>query len=327
MKIAENIDSKNINFNYLDKINNTLLIIQNTKKTLKLTEWFAQNRDFLIQAITTYGGALLRGFDINGVSEFNQCVKSMSSNLLDYTFRSTPRSRLGGNIFTATEYPANRVIPMHNENAYTKNWPRYIFFFNVIEADEGGETPISDSRRVYNKIDLDIRHKFEDKKLLYVRNYHDSIDLSWQEVFQTEERDMVNAYCDRFGINYSWNSTGSILTTKELCQASLSHPITGEMIWFNQAHLFHPSSLPKGNYECLVVALGLEYLPRNVFYGDGTTIKPKDLKHILDVYESEKLTFRWQRGDLMVLDNMLLAHGREPFKGQRKVAVAMTGDF
>jgi hypothetical protein len=90
--MAENIDSKNINFNYLDKTNNTLLIIQNMKQTLKLTEWFVQNRDFLIQAITTYGGALLRGFDINGVSEFNQCVKSMSSNLLDYTFRSTPRA-------------------------------------------------------------------------------------------------------------------------------------------------------------------------------------------------------------------------------------------
>ena len=37
----------------------------------------------------------------------------------------------------------------------------------------------------------------------------------------------------------------------------------------------------------------------------------------------KNLKFQWQKGDIMILDNILTAHSREPYKGERKVAVAM----
>lgn len=67
------------------------------------------------------------------------------SRFLEYTYRLTPRTKLGGKIYTATEYPADQFIPLHNENAYAETWTQKIMFFCVIQEKTGGETPIADS--------------------------------------------------------------------------------------------------------------------------------------------------------------------------------------
>src|SRR5690606_7153367 len=139
---------------------------------------------------------------------FNKVVQIICPNLLDYVYRSTPRTRLGGKIYTATEYPPDRIIPLHNENSYTKSWPHKIFFFSVIVAAEGGETPIASSRNVYKRIDNSIREKFETKGIMYVRNYTPGVDLSWQDVFQTEQKCEVDEFCKNNGIQAQWNNYG-----------------------------------------------------------------------------------------------------------------------
>ena len=50
-----------------------------------------------------------------------------------------------------------------------------------------GQTPIGDVHNVYNRVDPKIREEFEQRKILYVRNYNNGLGLRWQEVFQTEE--------------------------------------------------------------------------------------------------------------------------------------------
>jgi alpha-ketoglutarate-dependent taurine dioxygenase len=35
------------------------------------------------------------------------------------------------------------------------------------------------------------------------------------------------------------------------------------------------------------------------------------------------ISFRWERGDVLLLDNYLVAHGRNPYEGPRKILVAM----
>jgi len=287
-------------------------------------EWLKENKVLLEQCLIKYNGVLLRNFGIYAISEFNKVAQIISPTLLDYFYRSTPRTKLGGKIYTATEYPANRTIPFHNENSYTNNWPRKIFFFSVIAAPEGGETPIASSRNVYKKIDNSIKEKFEEKGIMYVRNYTPGIDLSWQDVFQTEHKEEVNKFCKDHNILFQWNLSGPELTTKQVYRASINHFITGEPVWFNQAHLFHISALDKSDRISLIKLLGKKNLPRNTFYGDGSNIEQEDLDHIRNIYNEEKVKFKWQKGDIMILDNILTAHAREPFKGQRKVAVAMS---
>ena len=286
-------------------------------------EWVKENKKLLEEYLVKFDGVLLRNFGIYSVSEFNKIVQIICPNLLDYVYRSTPRTRLGGKIYTATEYPADRTIPLHNENAYSKSWPHRIFFFSVIVATEGGETPIASSRNVYKRIDSSIREKFEKYGILYVRNYTPGVDLSWQEVFQTDKREEVDKYCQEHEIDLQWNKNGPELTTKEVCQATIKHPTTGEPVWFNQAHLFHISALDESDRLSLIRELGEDNVPRNTFYGDGSSIELEALEHIRKAYNEEKIKFKWHKGDIMMLDNILTAHAREPFKGERKIAVAM----
>ncbi len=313
-------DSK---LSFFEKDLSKILVCEPKNKDLDVFTWALEHKKLIEDEILKYGGILLRNFGLYSLSEFNRFVQVLAPNLLEYIYRSTPRTRLGGKIYTATEYPADRTIPLHNENAYSRSWPNKIFFFSVLVASEGGETPIVDSRNIYQKIDSEIRKKFEEKGVLYVRNYRSGMDLSWQEVFQTDKKDEVEKYCENNSIKWEWNRGLSELTTLQICQATLSHPQTNEKVWFNQAHLFHVSNLEEDARRSLLEEYGEEYLPRNAFYGDGTPFEIDVLNHIREIYEQGKIIFQWQKGDIMLLDNMLMAHGREPYKGERKVAVAM----
>ena len=261
--------------------NGPLVLEAKDKPDFNSFEWFKENKLLLEDNILKHGGILLRNFNIYSLSEFNRIVQILSPNLLDYVYRSTPRTKLGGKIYTATEYPADRVIPMHNENAYSKSWPHKIFFFSVIVASEGGETPIADSRNVYKKIDSQVRSKFGEYGVMYTRNYTKGIDLSWQEVFQTEEKEVVEKYCEENDIEFQWKQGIPELTTRQTCQATLIHPVSGEPVWFNQAHLFHISSLDNESRLSLIKELGDDNIPRNASYGNGEPIDNEVLNHIL----------------------------------------------
>lgn len=299
-------------------------VIEASNKILDPAQWLHENKLALEEIILNYGGVLLRNFDISSISDFNRFAQTFSPNLLEYIYRSTPRSKLENGIYSATEYPANQQIPLHNENSYSRSWPQKIFFFSMIVAAQGGSTPLANSKSVYQKIDPIIRHEFEKKGVLYVRNYRQGIDLCWQEVFQTDRKEIVESYCKNNGIEMTWKSGDHDLTTKQCCQATAIHPLTQETVWFNQAHLFHYSALDKDIYQFLLNEFGENNLPRNAYYGDGTLIATETLDHIREVYEQEKIKFNWQERDIMILDNLLMAHGRETYQGARKVAVAMS---
>ena len=268
------------------------------------------------------GGILFRGFEVGSAQMFQSFAASFGHTLLNYEFGSTPRSKVDGGIYTSTEYPAHQHIPLHNEQAYTREWPMKIWFYCDVAAQEGGETPIADSRAIYRDIHPKIRQRFADKGLMYVRNYGNGLDLPWQRVFNTESPAEVNAYCAKNGIDFEWGDDGE-LRTRQRCQGVARHPVTGEAVWFNQAHLFHLSTLDAATREILVDSVGEENVPRNVYYGDGSPITDQELDHVRAVLEKHKVAFPWKSGDVLMLDNMLVAHARSPFKGPRKVMVAM----
>lgn len=268
----------------------------------------------------TVGGVLLRGFSVPTIPHFQQFAASFGHPLLSYEFASTPRSAIGSGVYTSTEYPAHQHIPLHNEQAYTREWPMKIWFHCVTASPVGGETPIADSRAILRRMPARIRELFE-PGLLYVRNY-DDFDVPWQKVFNTEDRREVEAFCRRAQIRCTWTDEGG-LRTSQLCQAVEVHPRTGENVWFNQGHLFHASNLQPEVRESLEDLLGPDNLPRNVFFADGRPIPDAVFDEVRAVLAQETVSFRWQAGDVLMLDNMLVAHARAPFEGPRKVVVAM----
>ncbi|CAN5569269.1 TauD/TfdA family dioxygenase [soil metagenome] len=302
------------------------LVIQPTIDGLNLIHWVGNNKEFLESNLLKHGAILFRNFGNQAVEDFERFIQTASGQLLDYTYRSTPRQRVGGNVFTSTEYPPEMSIFLHNENSYSRNWAMKLFFLCVRSAESGGETPIADSRTIYEQIDVEIRERFSRKKVMYVRNYGSDVDLSWQNVFQTESKAEVEEYCRRADMSFEWLGNER-LRTRQICQSVAAHPKTGKMVWFNQANLFHVSSLPLEIQNSLLASYAEEFLPRNVYFGDGERIEASVIEHINQVYSREMVSFPWQKGDILMLDNMLMAHGRNPFTGQRKIVVGMAEPF
>ncbi|MFD0354370.1 TauD/TfdA family dioxygenase [Streptomyces sp. NPDC127110] len=206
--------------------------------------------------------------------------------------------------------------------SYREAWPPTLFFACVVPAEEGGETPFADSARVYGRLPATTRDRYERHGVMYVRNFGHGVDLSWQEAFQTEDRDRVDAYCRAHGTLTEWLG-GERLRTRHVVQASTVSRTTGRRVWFNQAHLFHVSSLPAGVQEALREDFAEDELPRNAFHGDGSPLRPDDLAEIRAAYAAEEIAFPWQAGDVAVIDNEQFAHGRRPFTGARSTLVAM----
>ena len=320
--MTPNNESLEISATRLVGLTNAPVVVSATNPQQVLAEFAGEHRQWLEATLHEAGAILFRGFVTEGLDGFQRFMQSISGDLLPYTYRSSPRTLVKDNIYTSTEYPPDQRIPFHTEMSYTTTWPMKIGFMSLVVAATGGETPIADSRRVYSRIPRDIRQSFEDKGVMYVRNYTPWLDLSWQTVFQATTRDEVDQFCKSAGINAEWVSDEH-LRTRQVCQGVSRHPVTGEKVWMNQAHLFHVTSLDPDAVEILLEDFGEENLPRNTYYGDGTPIEPEVFSAIRDAYDAEALVFPWKKDDVLLLDNMLMAHSRAPFTGERRVVVGM----
>lgn len=299
------------------------LEIQAAVPDLDLASWLSNNRAHVLDELERCGAVLLRGFAVDGPAGFGQAARTLTPELLGYLERAAPRTEVTDNVFTSTEFNESQWIPLHHEMSYSHNWPSRLYFYCDLPAAEGGSTPLASERTVTPGIPVEVRERFLRYGVLYVRNYGPDLDLPWQEVFQTTDRAEVEAYCAASRTEFTWLG-GDGLRTRSIRQAMATHPHTGETVWFNHAHLFHVSNLPAEVATALIGEFGHEGLPRNAYYGDGTPIEDEVAGLVRDRYREMAVEFVWQRGDMLVVDNFLATHGRAPFRGHRRVLVAMS---
>ncbi len=321
-KIFRLSSGKIVEIDHLQQGKTLPLVIQPMGQNLDLVAWTQNNLEFIEKQLIKHGAILFRNFDADDILVFEKFMRAISPELMEYRDRSTPRTELGRNIYTSTEYPSHEHIALHNEFSYAYTWPMKICFYCDKPAEQGGSTPIADCRQVFQKISFKTREKFIQKKVMYTRNYGIGIDLSWQEAFQTKDKSVVEEYCRKAPMEFEWKDDHR-LRTRSCRQSVVTHPKTQEMIWFNQAHLFHISNLDLEVREGLLKLFKEEDLPRNTYYGDGSMIETSVLNEIREAYDQASVSFSWQKGDVLLLDNMLTAHGRKPFVGTRKILVAM----
>jgi alpha-ketoglutarate-dependent taurine dioxygenase len=298
------------------------LVVEPNVEGLNPVTWAQGQRAFIESSLLKHGAVLFRNFGVDSATRFQEFARALAPELLGYFERAAPRREVAGNVYTSTEYPADQPIPLHHEMSYSHNWPTKIWFYCERPAARGGATPIASDRKVFDLIDPAVKQSFMRRKVMYVRNYGEGLDLSWQEAFQTEERAAVEEYCRQARMTCEWRE-GDRLRTRAVRQVVATHPRTGETVWFNHAHMFHISNVGASAREALLAHFREDELPRNAFYGDGSPIEDSVLEEIRAVYAGAAVTFPWREGDVLLLDNFLASHGREPFDGPRSVLVAM----
>ncbi|WP_425486911.1 TauD/TfdA family dioxygenase [Microlunatus speluncae] len=282
----------------------------------------------LERLLLRHGALLLRGFvpssEQDGLSVFRRFVEAFSGPILPYRERSSPRSEIAGNVYTATDHPPSSSIFLHNELSYSEIFPSRLHFFCQRPADSGGSSLLADSREVLARVPEDLRTRLVTEGYRYVRHMRSGIGLSWQDVFQTSDRGEAESYCRDRDIELTWLPDDEAKTVQRR-NVTLRHPATGELSWFNHCAFFHVSTLGAENAATLRSLFTEDALPNNTEFGGGAKISDDDCYRLRQAYLESCVDVTWQRGDLLVIDNLLVCHGRTPFIGDRRIAVAMTG--
>ena len=300
------------------------LVIEATDADLDAVAWATSQRDFIEQHLRKHAGILFRNFGLTTPQEFEAFAEAIQPGLYG-SYGDLPKKEGGRNTYRSTPYPERQMILYHNESSHLERWPRKQLFFCEFPSSVGGATPIVDCREMLRQLPADVVEEFERKGLLYVRTFTRNLDVSWRDFFKTDSKEEVETRLEEAGIEWQWLGDDE-LQTRTRCPAVVTHPVTGDRVFFNQVQLHHVSCLEPDVKEDLLGMVGQERLPRNVYFGDGSVISDEMMKVVGEAYEACAVRFDWRRGDVVMVDNMLAAHARDPYEGPRKIVVAM-GDI
>jgi alpha-ketoglutarate-dependent taurine dioxygenase len=318
-----------------------------------LAGWLRNHAAYVEAQLVEHGALLLRGFEVRTPQQFEDVARAVSSELKNDYLGTSPRDALSPYTFSASELPPYYPIPAHCEMSFTKRPPRRLFFCCLVpNAAPGGETPLVDFRGVWRDLDPEVRARFEAKGVRNIRNYvgpqgGSRFDLwklkRWDEMFQTTDRTEVERKCAENGFEATWKSEGrlALINTQP---AMKRHPKSGVPVWFNHTQVFHLDAaaseyrrvaarlgkkryLALGKFAALAVALKRRFVAADdqamhCTFGDGSPISSSDIESLYDAIWRNMVAFPWQRGDVTVIDNDAVAHGRMPYSGPRRIAVA-----
>ncbi len=299
-------------------------IIRAQEKGQPLKDWLSSNPQTIQDRLRDNGAILLRGFPTLKPTEFEECVRVVFGEPMQYRDRVTRRREIEGHVYSSTDTPKHFEIPLHTESSFSLTWPRWICFLCVTPAKTQGRTPIANVRKVLERIPSSIKERFEESGVLYLRNFKVGPGMNWQTAFQVSTKEELETVCGQEDIEMEWCGENH-LRTKQRRPAVVWDPSTGIPSWFNHAMALHVSSLPPSLREVLLRQLEDHNLPHQTYYGNGDRIDPEDMQLIRQAYLEEALLFSWAPGDLLILDNLVFAHGREPFQGAREILACLAG--
>jgi alpha-ketoglutarate-dependent taurine dioxygenase len=290
-----------------------------------LASWIREHRARLLARLAAEGALLFRGFGVATAADFQTCCEGLVDRLIGYEGGGAPRTALGGNVYTSTEHPATEPIPLHIEASYLRRMPRFVFFFCATPPEHDGQTPLGDMRAVLQRIKPEVRDKFIESGVRYICNMHGGAGAgkSWQETFATDDRGAAERFLIADGYDFAWKADGG-LRTAITAPATSQHPVTGAEFWCNQAVNWHSSQFDRLTLRAVRRRYGEDdNLPKHSTYGDGRPIADEDCAHIRAVLRENEQIFEWQTGDVLACDNRMVGHGRQSFRGRRRILVAM----
>ncbi|EWM18983.1 TauD/TfdA family dioxygenase [Kutzneria sp. 744] len=284
--------------------------------------WTAEHRNALRATVAEHGSVLVRGLSLRDEAEIGAVFRRMATGLMTERESFAPRRPYSDGVYSASKWPPNQQMCMHHEMSYTLDFPGLVLFACLRAPAVGGATAMADSPIVLDALPTELVERFEGEGWLLTRNYNDEIGASLAQAFGTDDRAAVENYCRANAIEFEWRPDGG-LRTRQRRSAIVHHPVTGRRCWFNQIAFLNEWTLAPEVREYLVDVYGADAMPFNTSFGDGDPIGEDVVQLLNEVYQDNTVRESWQAGDLLLVDNIRTAHGREPFEGSREVLAAM----
>ena len=284
--------------------------------------WAAEHRDALRAVVAEHGSVLVRGLGLREPAETAAVFRRLANNLMTEKEAFARRQVYDDGVYSSATWPANQQMCMHHELSYRLEVPSLLLFACLGAPTRGGATAVSDSPTVLNALPKDLTERFERDGWLLTRSYNEEIGATLAEAFGTEDRGAIESYCRDNAIEFAWQPDGE-LRTRQRRSAVVRHPVTGQRCFFNQIAFLNEWTIDPEVREYLVEMYGADGLPFNTGFGTGEPLTEEIVELINAVYEANTMREPWQRGDLMLVDNIRTAHSREAYEGPREILVGM----
>ncbi|XP_061177233.1 uncharacterized protein LOC133185964 [Saccostrea echinata] len=284
-------------------------------------EWVQKDKSLIEDQLLRYGAILFRDFPVNSPSDFDAFVKAFQYEPLPYVGGAAPRTLVVGNVFTANEAPPDALIPFHHEMAQVPTYPNVLFFYCDIAPNEGGETPLVLSHLVYTKmmeLESDFVNSLKEKGVIYTRilpNGDDPtspIGRGWQSTHGTEDKAAAEKKALELVGSVEWLEDGCMKTVTKVLPAIREDPRTGKEMWFNSIIAVYRGWKDSRNSP-----------ETSITFGDGSPMNPKTMDTLENVLNNLAIDFRWQKGDVVMVDNRQALHGRRSFSPPRRILAAL----
>lgn len=273
-------------------------------------------------ALLRSGVVLLRGFAVDSAERLEAALQLIDGKPMSYRENTSPRSPVKGLIHTSTDHPADQAIEMHSEQSHSRRFPQHLYLACVEPPASGGQTPIADTRQVLQAIPAPLLQRLGDGGYVYRRIFHPGLGPDWQTTYQFDDREELEEHFREAGIEWYWRKDG-LLQTEIRRKVVAKHPETREDAWFNHLLFWHHSSLEPELAHELIQRFGVDGLPNQSLFSDGSQFAEEEIDAIRQAFVRHRYDHAWRKGDLLVLDNVLCAHGRLPFTGPRRILFAM----
>jgi len=283
--------------------------------------WVAENKEVLIDLLTTHGAILFRNFPTKTLYHFNDFSLSFGFEPLPYIGGAAPRSNIHGVVHTTNESPPERLVPFHHEMAQVPVYPKKLFFYCEVPPKEGGETPICLSNQVYLRL-VDSRKEFIDqleaKGVKYTRvipqedDPSSAIGRGWQSTFLTTDRAVAEERAKTLGVDLEWLPGGLLKTVSGNIPAIREDPRIKQKTFFNSIVAAYIGWRDSRNTPETAVT-----------FSDGTPFNPKDIEETQKIMKEVSVAFKWEQGDILFIDNALVLHSRNCFTPPRSILAAL----
>jgi len=287
-----------------------------------IAEWIAQHRTQIEDQLALTGAILFRGFGVVNDADFDAFIRAFD--WPNFTYAESLSNAVRRNrtelVFTANEAPSTVSIFLHHEMAQTPVYPSKLLFFCEQAAEQGGATPICRSDILLQQLREqlpDFVAACESKGVRYSQTMPLEEDLasgqgrSWKSTLSAENRQQAEGKLAHLHYDWQWQEDGSLSVTTPVLPA-VRQLNDRRTVFFNQLiAAFRGWKDARNSGE------------KSICFGDGSAIDSSHMALAIDL--ADKLTFDipWQSGDVALLDNFLVMHGRRPFQGKRTVLASL----